>query len=98
MQLNRRDFVRLGLAAGYALGHGPAARGDAAPATRTGGGVPIDRAAMVRRHNPLVTRIDPFAALTVGNGEFAFTADVTGLQTFLDPYHAQFPLCTTAHW
>ena len=58
----------------------------------------IDRRAVVRRHNPVVRKFDPFAALTVGNGEFAFTADVTGLQTFTDACAREFPLCTTAQW
>ncbi len=58
----------------------------------------VDRASVVRRHNPAVRAIDPFAALSVGNGEFAFTADVTGLQTFLEPYKREFPLCTASHW
>ena len=52
----------------------------------------------MRRHNPVVTKFDPFSALTVGNGEFAFTADVTGLQTFSFEAEKTFPLCTTAHW
>jgi hypothetical protein len=43
---------------------------------------PIDRQALVTRHNPVLTAIDPLSPLTVGNGEFAFGADVTGLQTF----------------
>ena len=46
----------------------------------------------------MVTKFDPFSALTVGNGEFAFTADVTGLQTFTAECEKTFPLCTTAHW
>jgi protein-glucosylgalactosylhydroxylysine glucosidase len=58
----------------------------------------IDRKALVQRHNPLVQQIDPFAALSVGNGTFAFTADVTGLQTFAEDYRKDFPLCTCAHW
>ena len=58
----------------------------------------IDRKSVVQRHNPTIRKIDPFSALSVGNGEFAFTADVTGLQTFLDPYDKDFPLCTTSHW
>ena len=58
----------------------------------------INRQALVRRHNPVVTQFDPFSALTVGNGEFAFTADVTGLQTFSSEAEKTFPLCTTAHW
>ena len=47
----------------------------------------IDRRALVRRHNV----VDPGCPLTVGNGEFAFTADATGLQTFA-------PLGTQAQW
>lgn len=58
----------------------------------------IDRRSLVRRHNPLIQKFDPFSALTVGNGTFAFTADVTGLQTFAEESRAQFPLCTGAHW
>jgi hypothetical protein len=58
----------------------------------------IDRRALVRRHNPRGRIDDPFSALSVGNGEFAFTADVTGLQTFPEQYEKQFPLCTTAQW
>jgi len=47
----------------------------------------IDRHALVTRHNPHITTVDPWAPLSVGNGEFCFTADVTGLQTFTDYYH-----------
>src|SRR4051812_21190726 len=97
MHIGRRDFLRASAAAaGLTLtGNTTAFASDAnAPST---GKATIDRAALVRRHNPSVNAIDPFAALTVGNGEFAFTADVTGLQTFLEPYHEKFPLCTTAH-
>jgi hypothetical protein len=64
----------------------------------TSGTGSIDRAAVVRRHNPVVRKIDPYSALSVGNGEFAFTADVTGLQTFLPAYDKDFPLCTVSHW
>src|SRR4051812_41274727 len=98
MHIGRRDFLRASAAAaGLTLaGTPPLFAGDAD--VRATSGPTIDRAALVRRHNPTVSAIDPFAALTVGNGEFAFTADVTGLQTFLEPYHEKFPLCTTAHW
>ena len=44
----------------------------------------IDRRSLVRRHNPVVREPDPLAPLSVGNGEFAFTADITGLQTFAE--------------
>ena len=47
---------------------------------------PIDRHALVTRNNPSVTAVDSLASLSVGNGEFAFTTDITGLQTFPDVY------------
>ena len=59
---------------------------------------PIDRKAVVARHSPVVQTLDPYSALTVGNGTFAFTADATGLQTFHNLYANDFPLCTCAHW
>ena len=46
----------------------------------------IDRYALVSRHNVQVNEIDPLAPLSVGNGDFAFTADVTGMQSFEDYY------------
>ncbi len=58
----------------------------------------IDRYALVARHNPRNQRIDPYAPLSVGNGSFAFTGDVTGLQTFPDAYTGGIPLCTMAEW
>lgn len=58
----------------------------------------IDRAALVRRHDPVVRKLDPLAPLSVGNGQFAFTADVTGLQTFPEEYESQMPLCTMSQW
>ncbi len=58
----------------------------------------IDRAALVERNNPHVTAIDTLASLTVGNGEFAFTADVTGLQTFPEAYRLGVPLGTQSQW
>ncbi|WP_106401072.1 hypothetical protein [Actinocorallia populi] len=42
----------------------------------------IDRQAVVRRHTVELTEADPSHVLTVGNGDFAFTADITGMQTF----------------
>jgi hypothetical protein len=59
---------------------------------------PIDRAALVRRHNPVLRRIDPLSPLSIGNGEFAFTADITGLQTFPAAYEKAMPLCTMSQW
>ena len=58
----------------------------------------IDRFDLVTRHNPRLTKIDPLSPLSLGNGEFAFTADVTGLQTFPRLYTDAMPLCTMAQW
>jgi len=58
----------------------------------------INRRALVARHSPTVTGMEPLEPLTVGNGEFAFTADVTGLQTFPEPYESGIPLCTQSQW
>jgi hypothetical protein len=60
---------------------------------------PIDREALVRRHNVVVKSVDYDSPLTVGNGGFAFTADITGLQTFSDLYHRNgIPTETQARW
>lgn len=58
----------------------------------------IDRLALVSKHNPHVTSIDSLSALTVGNGGFAFTADITGLQTFPEVYKGGVCLTTQADW
>ena len=59
---------------------------------------PIDRHALVARHNPVLHRFDPDNPLSVGNGSFAFTADVTGLQTFADAFTNTTPLGTLSQW
>jgi hypothetical protein len=61
-------------------------------------GAPIDRAALVRRHNPVLKDFDIRSPLSIGNGNFVFTADVTGLQTFPERYEKEMPLCTMANW
>jgi hypothetical protein len=59
----------------------------------------IDRQALVTRHNPVVREVDVDAPLTVGNGGFAFTADITGLQTFATDYHRRgVPTETLSRW
>jgi protein-glucosylgalactosylhydroxylysine glucosidase len=90
MPIRRRDFLGMAAAGGLWLAMPRPLRAQNSP--------PIDRMAVVSRHNPVVRTADPFSALTVGNGMFAFTSDVTGLQTFLDDYNAEFPLCTASHW
>ena len=59
----------------------------------------IDRQALVTRHNPHLTQIDTRSPFTLGNGCFAFTADVTGMQTLSDLYEKTgIPLQTMARW
>ncbi len=58
----------------------------------------IDREAVLFRNNPIITAADPLASLTVGNGHFATTVDVTGMQTYLDDYKKGIPLCAMSDW
>lgn len=59
---------------------------------------PIDREALVARNNPHITTFDSLSSLSVGNGEFAYTVDATGLQTFPDKYKLGVPLGTQSQW
>ncbi|MRW88579.1 hypothetical protein GJ699_01110 [Duganella sp. FT80W] len=64
-----------------------------------GGAAPIDRQALVARHAPHLTALDAMAPLSVGNGRFCFTADVTGLQSLPDFYwKTGTPTETQARW
>jgi hypothetical protein len=58
----------------------------------------IDRVALVRRHNIILNKSDPLTPLSVGNGEFAFTADITGLQTFPEYHQQGIALGTQSQW
>ena len=98
--ISRRKFLAALAASGGLV---PLARasepGAASQRVRSRGGArTIDRAALVRRHDPLLRKLDPLSPLSVGNGQFAFTADVTGLQTFPEEYESQMPLCTMSQW
>ncbi|MCF7973580.1 MAG: glycoside hydrolase family 65 [Phycisphaerae bacterium] len=59
---------------------------------------PIDRLALVTRHNPRVHDANALSPLSVGNGELAFTVDVTGLQSFPEFYLSGIPLSTQSQW
>ena len=52
---------------------------------------PLDRHALVTRHNVVLTQFNGERPLQVGNGEFAFGMDLTGLQTFA-------PFNTMSQW
>lgn len=59
----------------------------------------IDRKKLLKRNSPHLTAWQKESPLTVGNGNLAFTADVTGLQTFYqEQKEAYVPLCTMSQW
>lgn len=94
----RREFLKSLAVSGALLvsdAVGDAANGQTASRAASGA---IDRARLVARHNPVLRRLEPLSPLTVGNGEFAFTADITGLQTFPREYETEMPLCTMSQW
>src|SRR2546425_10905968 len=106
--ISRRKFLGtvIGSAGLAGLGQNPVARGSpqklfetpSQVLTSQGANARIDRAAIVTRHNPVIRKLDPLAPLSLGNGEFAFTGDITGLQTFPLEYQKAMPLCTMAQW
>ena len=58
----------------------------------------IDRYTLVTRHNIENSVIDSLNSLSVGNGEFTFTVDITGLQTFPEFYSKGISLGTMSDW
>src|SRR5699024_7803318 len=46
----------------------------------------IDRRELVGRHDVRVAGVDPASPLSVGNGDFACTVDLTGLQSIPEAY------------
>ena len=58
----------------------------------------IDRKSLVERHQIILTEVDSLDALTVGNGDFAFTVDATGLQSFPEYYERGVSLGTLSQW
>jgi hypothetical protein len=59
---------------------------------------PIDRHALVTRHNVVLHQFDANNPLSVGNGQFCFTVDATGLQTFPEAFAHTIPLGTLSDW
>jgi protein-glucosylgalactosylhydroxylysine glucosidase len=59
---------------------------------------PIDRYELVSRHNIENSVFDSLSSLSVGNGEFAYTVDFTGLQTFPEFYSRGISLGTMSNW
>lgn len=58
----------------------------------------INRFELVNRHNVVLNHIDTLGSLSVGNGDFAYTADITGMQTFPEAYERGVSLGTQSNW
>ncbi|QYR19300.1 hypothetical protein KZ483_15275 [Paenibacillus sp. sptzw28] len=56
----------------------------------------MDRRQIVERHHPELNKWAPLSPFSVGNTEFAFTSDITGLQSFPEQYEV--PLGTQSNW
>ena len=62
------------------------------------GNCKIYRKVLVSRHNITQTQVDKLSPLSVGNGRFCYTADITGMQTFPRLYREGIPLATMSEW
>jgi hypothetical protein len=69
-----------------------------ASATAARAAEPIDRHALVSRHNVVHRSATPEHFLQVGNGEFAYAFDVTGMQTLDRAFEHPIPLHTMSNW
>ena len=58
----------------------------------------INRFDVVNRHNIQLEQVDTLGSLSIGNGEFAFTADITGMQTFFEAYENGVSPGTQSQW
>lgn len=58
----------------------------------------IDRKTVVQRHNVVNEQVDTLSSLTVGNGVFAYTVDITGMQSFPEVYKNGVSLGTQSEW
>lgn len=76
----------------------PDRRRPSALGARPGSDSSINRHALIQRHNPINEKADPLGSLSVGNGRFAFTVDITGMQSFPEAYDKGIPLGTESEW
>ncbi len=59
---------------------------------------PINRKQLVQKHIVVNTRYDSLSSLSVGNGSFAYTVDITGMQSFPEAYAKGVALGTESEW
>lgn len=58
----------------------------------------INRKTVFDRHKIIISEVDTLGSLSIGNGRFAMTMDVTGLQSFPEYYKKGIPLGTQSEW
>ena len=98
-RFKRRDLLKTGaLAVAATVAHRSRANAENAAGDTGKRDGAINRQSLVQRHNVEFTSTGLLNVLTVGNGNFAFGADITGLQTFQDDYNHGIPLSTLSHW
>ncbi|SFL94045.1 hypothetical protein SAMN04487943_105183 [Gracilibacillus orientalis] len=56
----------------------------------------MNRKSIVQKHNPNINQLEALSPLSIGNSEFGFSVDFTGLQTFPQLYET--PLGTQSNW
>jgi len=89
-EMDRRDFLKTGAALATASFFP-----QVSSASLSGS---IDRSALVSRHAVTLHQPDPLGVLAVGNGNFAFNADITGLQSFPEYYEKSMPIGILSNW
>src|SRR5580700_4141604 len=89
-EIDRRDFLKTGAALATASLFPTVT--SASPSRS------IDRSALVSRHTVTLHQPDPVGVLAVGNGNFAFNADITGLQSFPEYYEKSMPIGIMSNW
>lgn len=59
----------------------------------------MNRRKIIASHNPVLVKPDYHSPLSVGNGDFCFTADITGFQSLSELYEDHdIPLCIMSSW
>jgi hypothetical protein len=89
-ELDRRDFLKTGAALATASFFPQVSSGSLSGS--------IDRSALVKRHTVTLHQPDSVGVLAVGNGNLAFNADITGLQSFPEYYEKSMPIGILSNW
>ncbi|WP_194287306.1 glycoside hydrolase family 65 [Gracilibacillus oryzae] len=56
----------------------------------------MDRKRIIKKHNPKINQVESLSPLSLGNSNFGFSVDFTGLQSFPQLYET--PLGTQSNW